>query len=783
MQNQPNPKAPAPAGRLSRVIPGRMKLPLMIAGGIAAFLALALLAVNLLISADWVRDRVAARIKEETGHELKVNGTTALLFAPGPRIVITDATITDPEARAGTADFSISRLDIDLSLGELLSRQVDAERVVLVRPVFTIRLGSDGGSQRRSDSGETSKPRHFIKATAGGDDSRRDVRLRDVRIEDGTVNLVYENGKERRVERIEANLSLPAMTDPFTGQGSFDWKQQTVSFSFELTSPADLRDKRPARLQLALDTKAIAARFDGSILTRPNFSGQGELSAKANSIPSLLAWMREGPAAEAAIGDGELASHLAWKEGEVVFSNARFALRHASGLGEAVVTFTGPRPHIRAALALDHLDLNPFLASAAPRAAGTVRQAVGARSSEVSRSAETTAAKDGFTKPDKTTAAEIEVMPPPAEPAAPPAVAKTEPPAVAQTDLAAPLPAPAPAQVSAPASFDADINLNVRKTRVSHLDIGPSSLGIAFRDGVLNATLGGMELYDGNASGKLTLDASKPIPAFSGDFRLDGVQARPLLSDAAQFSLLSGRTKLELKLAGAGSTSEEIKASLAGQGSVVVSDGALEGINITELIGSIGAGQIPSMRQGPGAKTSFSDLGGSFTIANGIAETSNLQMQSPLLKVRAAGTVNLVEDSLDILTQPEIVSGPEGRRGANALAGLSMPLRIEGPLQDPRIKPEIKGLFADPETAGRTVNQIGDALQKTFKGKPVGEALGRFLGKVQIEEGAEAPAAPRPRSGEAGRPQPQPPTQPAPSETEQGDSGEEEDPDLEEILR
>ncbi len=46
----------------------------------------------------------------------------------------------------------------------------------------------------------------------------------------------------------------------------------------------------------------------------------------------------------------------------------------------------------------------------------------------------------------------------------------------------------------------------------------------------------------------LMLDASKPVPAFTGDFRLDGVQARPLLSDAAQFSLLSGRTKLALQL-------------------------------------------------------------------------------------------------------------------------------------------------------------------------------------------------------------------------------------------
>ena len=98
-----------------------------------------------------------------------------------------------------------------------------------------------------------------------------------------------------------------------------------------------------------------------------------------------------------------------------------------------------------------------------------------------------------------------------------------------------------PAPAASPASFDADVNLNVRKTRVAHLEIGPSSLGLAFRDGVLNATLGGMELYDGHASGKLVLDAAKPVPAFTGDFLLDGVQAKPLLSDAAQFSLLEGR--------------------------------------------------------------------------------------------------------------------------------------------------------------------------------------------------------------------------------------------------
>ncbi len=375
MQNQPNPIAPATAGWLSRVIPSRMKLPLIIAGGIAACLALALVAVNLLISADWVRDRVAARIKEETGRDLKVNGTTALLFTPGPRIVITDATITDPEARAGTADFSISRLSIDLSLGELLSRQIDAERVVLERPVLTLRLGSDGGMQRRSDSGGPSKPHRFIKATAGGDDSRRDITLRDVRIEDGTVNLVYENGKERRIERIEANLSLPAMTDPFTGQGQVrvEAADGRASASSLPRPPIFATSVPPGCNSLSIQRPSPRASTAAS-LTRPSFSGQGELSAKANSIPSLLAWMRERPAAEAAIGDGELASHLAWKEGEDHLQRRALRARACERARPGGRHFHRPRPHVRAALALDHLDLNPFLAQAPRRrAAGNCR--------------------------------------------------------------------------------------------------------------------------------------------------------------------------------------------------------------------------------------------------------------------------------------------------------------------------------------------------------------------------------------------------------------------------
>ena len=776
---------------------GPMKLLLIAAGGIVALAVLALIAVNLLISADAVRDRVAERIKEQTGRELKVNGTTALLFTPGPHIVITDATFTDPEARAGTTDVSVARLVIDLSLSELLSRQVDAEHVVLERPVVTVRLGSD-------DRPATEKPKtHDIaRAPPDPDKPKRDMRLNDLRIQEGTVNIVYDDkGTEKRVEHIEAAISMPALADPVTGSGKFDWKGETVDFSFELTAPADLREKRPAKLLLALDTRAIAARFDGTVMTKPDFTGHGQLSAKAHSIPSLIAWMREKPSATMAIGDGELASHLAWTKEEVTISDARFALEHASGQGQAVVTLQSPRPHVRAALALDHLDLNPFLSSPAAQggdAAAKTQTAAPPPPSDTPQ-AETavprtnpggTPSKDWFSKPDAdqdagAAEAEPDAAPPApgaeAEPAAP--QAPSAPAAPPQTAAIAPAPAPA----ARPAAFDADVNVNVRQTRVGHLELGPSSLGLAFRDGVLNATLGGLELYDGHATGKLTLDASKPVPAFNGDFLLDGVQAKTLLSDAAQFSLLSGHTKLALQISGAGNNAEEIKSSLAGQGNLAVSDGAIEGVNITELINSVGAGQIPDLRQGPGAKTAFSDLGGSFTIANGVAETNNLKMISPLLKVTAAGRVSLTQSTIDMVAQPEITAGPEGKGGANNLAGLSVPIRIEGPLADPSIKPDLKGMFANPEQAGKTVNQIGEALQKKFKGKPVGEAIGRFLGNVQIgprrnnAQGDEAAPPSQKQSGRGGSQQAKP--APEAGEADQGDGDDAPDPDLDRILR
>jgi AsmA protein len=747
----------------------QMKLLLKIGAGLIALVVVALIAFNLLISASAVRDRVAARVKEQTGRELTVNGSTSLLLMPSPHIVLTDVEIVDLQNRAG-ADLKVDRLALDVSFGQLFSREVDAKRVVMERPVFTVRLKQQSASiDQQGDVGpqhdkRAEAPLRFIAADAAGGSPRHDIMLDDVQIEEGTVRIIYDaNGAERRIEKINANLSLPHLVDPLTAKGDFDWKGTRVGFDLKLASPADLDTQRSARLDLALDTDAIDANFAGTITAKPAFSAEGDLTAKTQSVPSLLAWMRQQPPTETAVGSGDLSSHVTWQAGEISFSQARFALSHATGHGQAVVTLSSPRPHVRAALLLETLDLNPFFAGSSRRAAqlGTSAPAEGTGSGEPSSSAGSGEKGDNeraATQGDETQGDTAAQSPPPSE-------------AARKADRTA------SAKV-APAAFDADVNVNVKETKIARMTIGPTSLGLFLRDGVLDATLGGMQLYDGQGSGKFTLDASKPVPTFTGNLSLDSVSMQPLLDGAAGFKMLAGRAKVALQLNGTGGSGDEIKHSLAGSGSIDISDGSIEGINLTELIQGVGAGQMPNLEQGPGAKTAFSALGGTFNIASGVAETHDIEMTSPLLKVTARGTVDMVTSSLDFLTQPEIVAGPEGKGGANDLAGLTVPVRIEGPFDHPAFKPELKGMFTSPEQASKTINQIGDVLQKKFKGKPVGEAIGRMLGGVRIGKdrgnGAGAENAKPPASQEE---------EPDAEEAPPAESDKSRDPDLDNILR
>ena len=146
--------------------------------------------------------------------------------------------------------------------------------------------------------------------------SHRDIRLNDVRIEDGTVRIIYdEHGTERRIEKINANLSLPHLIDPLTAKGEFDWKDKRVGFDLKLTSPADLaiaRGKARACARYRGDRREVRRQYrdQAGFLRRRRARRQVAFDALAARLDAQGAADRDRASATAscrAISPGSLA--------------------------------------------------------------------------------------------------------------------------------------------------------------------------------------------------------------------------------------------------------------------------------------------------------------------------------------------------------------------------------------------------------------------------------------------------------------------------------------------
>lgn len=695
-----------------------MKLALKIFGVLVAVFVLLLVAANLLLSADRLRNRVAERIREQTGQELKVAGSSTLLFLPNPHIVLTDATLTGSPEAPSRVEVKVPRLEIDLSLFDLISRRIDARRVVFFKPLIRLHatpipsdnrasLGHSGhvlpvsfGAPAKSASSDAGSAVHLIEADATAairvhrHRSRRDIRLKDVRIVDGTVQMLRPNGSVRRaVREINAAISLPHITDPLHAKGSFDIGRQPIAFGLTLTSPGALRDERPADLRLNLRSALFKAGFQGRIFPGRQWQARGRFTGTTQSLQRLITWRKAPAGGDISPVEASLAGTLGWRPKIASFENVALTIGDAKGQGRLTLDLSGKTPHLLAAIALADLDLTPFLPHELKAKAAGRGESRAARAES-----QTTMAQPGTSS-----------QPPGAPQAAPSRSARSVSP------------------------FDADININVAHTKVAALQIGPSTVALKLRNDVLTAKLDSTTLYGGTGTGSLVIDAAGPVPAFAGDLDLEHVAARPLLSAAGRFQLLSGPANVTLHVEGAGRDAAAIKSSLRGKGQVALSDGTIDGINLTRIIKQVGAGRIPRLHDG--GSTDFSTLGGSFTLQNGIAHTNDIEMVSPLLEVKAAGNVDIPHATLDILAHPKIIAGPEGKGGANDLAGLSIPVRIQGPLADPSYHPEIADLFANPQETNDTIHRIGKAISKRFKGKPLGEAIGRFLGSVEVDRG------------------------------------------------
>jgi AsmA protein len=238
-------------------------------------------------------------------------------------------------------------------------------------------------------------------------------------------------------------------------------------------------------------------------------------------------------------------------------------------------------------------------------------------------------------------------------------------------------------------------------------------------------------LYDGSLSGALALQANGNRVSLKES--LSNVSVGPLLRDVAKQDRLEGRGNVTLDVAGSGATVNAIKKSLEGSAKVNLRDGAIKGIDVAGLIKKVKSlGKSDEGSANSKDETKFTELNASFTIKNGVAHNQDLDIKAPLIRLSGAGDVDIGNSSLNYVVKASVVATTKGQGGAGLeqLAGLTVPVKLSGPLDSMKYQVDYGAVAADlaKSKVGEKVKE-GIAKNKDKVGEQVRDRLKGLLGR------------------------------------------------------
>jgi AsmA protein len=259
-------------------------------------------------------------------------------------------------------------------------------------------------------------------------------------------------------------------------------------------------------------------------------------------------------------------------------------------------------------------------------------------------------------------------------------------------------------------SVTAKIKLSAGQLTYNGIKIAQANLHATIAGGKLAASLPNFKLYEGAGTLSVNVDASGQIPAQRIRLSLVNFDAYPFLDDAAGFQSIEGTGAISLDLATSGGSQRAMVAGLSGSAKFDFTDGAIRGINIAKTLRSLSTGVLSGWQENAAEKTDFATLGASFKIAKGQAETSDLRLSGPLVRMAGVGHVDLPAQTLKFRVNPQLVASLEGQGGKADLKGLGVPVVISGPWASPSIYPDIEGILQDPVAAYEQLNRLGGGL-------------------------------------------------------------------------
>ncbi len=411
------------------------------------------------------------------------------------------------------------------------------------------------------------------------------------------------------------NSAMTSLDQPVAMDGELTYGRQAVKFEGRVDVPRAVITGQQTGIDVRVTSDLLNAHLAGQVAAGTG-AFTGNVDASGPSLRRLLAWLVAPIAAGYGLETFTVQGVLTTAPNQIAFENASMSIDAIRGRGDFILQQLRGKPYVSGRLELFDVDVNPYLVAATRPAAES---------------------------------AEI-------------AAAAAAPARTIDVDTA---PSDAPFDFSGLQAINADLELTTGPFKIQQMHATRTQLALVINDGFLAATIHRLEMYGGSGRGRLEFDARTPDVRLVQELTADGVDARAFMTDAFGFSNLSGRTELNLNVRTQGRNQSGLIRALDGRVSFELVSGALQGVDLGGVATTIRRALNNDLIQ-PDARTPLTGMSATFAISDGVMASDSISFNTPDLRLRGLGIIDLSARSMDLRLVPQ-----------NAV--LAIPFRVHGP--------------------------------------------------------------------------------------------------------
>jgi hypothetical protein len=223
---------------------------------------------------------------------------------------------------------------------------------------------------------------------------------------------------------------------------------------------------------------------------------------------------------------------------------------------------------------------------------------------------------------------------------------------------------------------DLDLSFSLDTTEVigRGFILNDFDIDVVLKDGLMLISPARVTYADGFVSLESTLDMRGPKPEMKLNLRAEDIDTAALFSYAHSPMILGGHLNLSLDLQSSGSSPREVSSALNGEMGIAIEHGQIK--QIADLLGADAIDLVTTARR-MGTYQKLNCLALNFEFHDGIGNSQIIYIDTPSVRSQGKGTVNLREETVELVIQPKSKKGQMGG---------SSPVQIQGPLIRPSIK-------------------------------------------------------------------------------------------------